>query len=182
MLETIFIALIIAKIKKYKLKLFFKNWTVYPLFVLSVVYIIMELQVFKGIYSSIKYTNIFKLLFFLSLFIIIIEYKLYVSTAIGSVFILLGSLLNHIAIKANNGKMPVFATLSKFTGYIKPESFSKINDIHVLGNSAVKYKFLTDIFDVGYNIMSIGDILIRCFVFLVIYKAIENANYMKTAK
>lgn len=182
MLETIFIALIIAKIKKYKLKPFLKNWTVYPLFVLSVVYIIMELQVFKGIYSSIKYTNIFKVLFFLSLFIIIVEYKLYISSAIGSVFILLGSLFNYIAIKANNGKMPVFVTLSKYTGYIKPESFSKINDIHVLGNSASKYKFLTDIFDVGYNIMSIGDILIRGFVFLVIYKAIENANYRKTAK
>lgn len=182
MLETIFIALIIAKIKKYKLKPFLKNWTVYPLFVLSGVYIIMELQVFNGIYSSIKYTNIFKLLFFSSLFIIIIEYKLYISTAIGSVFILLGSLFNYIAIKANNGKMPVFITLSKFTGYAKPETISKINDIHILGSSATKYKFLTDIFDIGYNIMSIGDVFIRVFVLLVIYKAVESANYKETAK
>lgn len=177
MIETILIALLVSKIKKYKLKPIFKSWTIYPMLTLCILYILLELMIFKGIYYPIKYTNIFKSLMLFSVFILVLKYKLYVSSAIGSVFVLIGSLFNYIAIKSNNGKMPVFISLSKLTGYAKSDAFNKVNDIHIIGTSATKFKILTDIFDVGYCIMSIGDILIRVFVFIIIYKAIQCANY-----
>lgn len=180
MIETLLIALLAAKIKKYKLKPLFKSWTIYPLLATGLIYIILELLIFNGIYSTINYTNILKLLLFLSVFILVIKYNLYISSAIGSIFILLGSLSNHIAIVSNNGKMPVFISLSKLTGYAKPDVFNKVNDIHTIGTSATKLKILTDIFDVGYSIMSIGDILIRVFIFIIIYKAVESSNKEST--
>jgi hypothetical protein len=88
-------------------------------------------------------------------------------------------MLNKFVIRANNGKMPVFPTLSYFTGYAKPDSFIKVNDIHVLGDSSTKFKFLTDIIDVGYSIMSIGDIFIRFFVFIIIFNTIKYIDTIK---
>lgn len=176
MIETLLIALLVAKLKKYKLKPIFKSWTIYPILAVTLLYIIFEIMIYNGIYYEIKYTNFIKVLLFLSLLILIVKYNLYISSAIGSIFVILGSLLNFIAIKSNNGKMPVFISLSKYTGYAKPEVFSKVNDIHIAGTSVVKFKFLTDIFDVGYTIMSIGDIFIRFFVFIIIFKVVESAN------
>ena len=179
MIETIFIALLVAKIKKYKMKPLFMSWSVNPLLIMCFLYVILEFLLFKGIYSPIKYTNIIKLLTFLSIFILIINYNLYISSAIGSIFLIIGSLLNYIAITSNGGKMPVFISLSKLTGYAKLDSFSKVNDIHILGTSMVKYKFLTDIFDTGYCVMSIGDIFIRIFLLIIIYKSVQYANVNK---
>lgn len=176
MIETIFIAILAAKIKKYKIKPLFKSWTVYPMLVMAFLYIILEFMIFKGVYSPVKYSSQFKLLLLLSVFILVVKYNLYINSIIGSVFVLLGSLCNYVAMKSNGGKMPVFVSLSKFTGYAKADIFSKVSDIHMLGTSSTKFKFLTDIFDVGYSIMSIGDILIRIFVFIIIYKAIECIN------
>ena len=72
--------------------------------------------------------------------------------------------------------MPVFPSLSYITGYAKPEGFGLVNDLHILGNSQTNLKILTDYIDLGYSILSIGDILIRIFVFLIIYKSIVKSN------
>ena len=88
----------------------------------------------------------------------------------------IGGALNDIAIKANGGFMPVFPKLSLWTGYAKLDSFTKVNDIHILGNANVKLKFLTDIFDLGYSILSIGDIFIRFYIFIIIYSSIKSIN------
>ena len=69
---------------------------------------------------------------------------------------------------ANGGEMPAFPSLTYFTGYLKSDTFSKIQDIHILGDSSVKFKYLSDIIDIGYSILSIGDILIRIFVVIII--------------
>ena len=76
--------------------------------------------------------------------------------------------------------MPVFPTLSYLTGYGKVEAFDKVNDIHILGNSSTKLKFLTDIFDIGYSILSIGDVFIRLYVFIIIYSVIKEINVERT--
>ena len=73
--------------------------------------------------------------------------------------------------------MPVYPTISRYTGYIKSNTLSIINDnIHVLGNGATKYKFLSDFIDLGYSIMSIGDLLIHLFVVIVLYNVIAEIN------
>ncbi len=82
--------------------------------------------------------------------------------------------LNHIVMAANGGEMPVFPSLSYLTGYLKPNTISKVNDIHMIGTSTVKYKYLSDIIDVGYSVLSIGDILIRVFVVIIIYVTVKK--------
>jgi hypothetical protein len=72
--------------------------------------------------------------------------------------------------------MPAFPTLSYLTGYVKQDVFTKVNDIHALGSSATKLKFLTDVIDIGYSIMSIGDVFIRVFAFIIIFSAIKKSN------
>ena len=176
MIETILLALIFAKIRGNKLKLFFKSWAVYPVLTFGLMYILLEVTIFQGDYRFIKYTSLFHYLYLLVFLILIIKYKLNTGAIIGSIFIFIGTALNSIVIKANNGKMPVFPTLSYLTGYAKLDSFSKVNDIHILGSSVTRLKLLTDIFDVGYSIMSIGDIFIRVFAFIIIFNTIKVIN------
>ena len=83
---------------------------------------------------------------------------------------------------ANGGEMPAFPSLTYFTGYLKSDTFSKIQDIHMLGDSSVKLKYLSDIIDIGYSILSIGDILIRVFVVIIIYVTVKKTNEEFKAK
>jgi hypothetical protein len=176
MIETIFIAIIFAKIKGYKLKPLFKCWEIYPIFLFVLIYAMLNIGVFLGNYSFIKYAAVLETLYIGSFFILIFKYKQYISAIIGSTSIFIGTILNKLAISANGGKMPVFPTLSYITGYVNPNMFSKVKDIHVLGNSATKLKFLTDIIDIGYSILSIGDIFIRVFTFIIIYNTVKSIN------
>ncbi|MEK6263574.1 MAG: DUF5317 domain-containing protein [Clostridium sp.] len=182
MIESILLALIIAKIKGYKVKPLFKTWSIYPVLAFVLMYVILEIMLFRGNYTFIKYASTFHYLYLLAFLILIVKYKLNVSAIIGSIFIFIGSALNNIAIAANNGKMPVFPTLSYLTGYAKPDSFMKVKDIHILGSEVTKLKFLTDIIDVGYSIMSIGDICIRVFAFIIIFNTIKVINKTKIMK
>ena len=176
MIEVILIALLIGKIKGYNLKPFFKSWAMYPILGYELIYIYLQATIFLGDYRFVQYANTLKI-FYLYLFLIpIIKYKKYYSAIIGCIFIFIGSTLNNIAIKANNGSMPIFPTLSYWTGYVKEDSFIRINDIHILGNSGTRLKFLTDIVDIGYSILSIGDIFIRCFAFIIIFNVIKEVN------
>ncbi|MBU3176564.1 DUF5317 domain-containing protein [Clostridium estertheticum] len=176
MIEPILLALIFAKIKGYKIKPLFKTWAIYPVLTFVLLYVISEVMIFNDNYTFIKYTSVFHYFYLLTFIILIIKYKLNISAIIGSIFIIIGSVLNNIVIAANNGKMPVFPTLSYLTGYVKPDSFMKVKDIHILGSGVTKMKFLTDIIDVGYCIMSIGDICIRVFVFIIIFNTIKVIN------
>ena len=176
MVETILLTFFLAKLKGYKIRPIFKSWTIYPVLTFVLIYIILEIMLFNGNYRFIKYSSTFHYLYFLSFLILVIKYKLNISAIVGSIFIFMGTALNNIVIKANNDKMPVFPSLSYWTGYAKPDSFMKINDIHILGSSATKLKFLTDIFDVGYSTMSIGDIFIRIFAFIIVFNAIKAVN------
>lgn len=176
MLETIIISLVFCKIKKLKIKPIFKNWSIYPIIFMELVYLIVQANIFSENYSFINLAGIFKTVYLLSYLPLIFTYRQYLSAIIGSLFVVIGGILNDIAISANNGYMPVFPSLSFFTGYIKVDSFSKVQDIHILGDSSTKVKFLTDIFDIGYSVLSLGDILIRGFVFIIIYNTVKYIN------
>ena len=180
MFETILLAIIVAKIKKYAIKPIFKSWPIYLILFIELIYLVIQVSIFKGYYSFIKYTNVLETIYLCSYLSLIIKYKQYIGAIIGSASIVIGTLLNHIAIGVNNGKMPAFPTLSYLTGYVTPEAFSKINGIHVLGSIDTRLKFLTDIFDLGYAILSIGDIFIRIFVFIIILNSIRYLNQQDT--
>lgn len=176
MLETILLTLLFAKIKGYKINVLFKSWEIYPIIILELLYILMQISVFNGYYGYIKYSGVFKTLYLSAFLFLILKYRQYIPAIVGSICIFIGSTLNNIAIGSNNGKMPVFPTISYYTGYIKKSDFFIVNDIHILGNETTKVKFLTDIFDFGYSIVSIGDIFIRLFVFIIIYNSIKCIN------
>lgn len=180
MIETILIAMLVAKIRGYKLKLLFMRWEIYPVLAFVIIYIFLNMEVFFGNYSFIKFARILEPFYICTFLILIIKYRQYVSAIIGSACIIIGTILNKIAISANGGKMPVFPTLSYVTGYVKPDVFIKVKDIHILGNEASKLKFLTDIIDLGYSILSIGDIFIRIFTFIIIFNTIKSINKAKT--
>ncbi|MFC4780279.1 DUF5317 family protein [Eubacterium multiforme] len=182
MLETIIIALIICKIKGYKIIPLFKNWTIYPVVIMEVINITLQANVFMRNYELIRYAGILKTVYLCSYLPLVFKYKEYISAIVGSIAIVFGGILNDIAIKANNGFMPVFPSLSYLTGYATTESFSKVNDIHILGGDHTNLKFLTDIFDLGYSILSVGDIFIRLYVFLIIYNAVKNINILQSYK
>ncbi|MCB2352963.1 DUF5317 family protein [Clostridium estertheticum] len=182
MIEPILLALIFAKIKGYKIKPLFKSWAIYPVLIFAILYVILEVMIFNNNYTLIKYNSIYHYLYLLTFIILVIRYKLNISAIIGSILIIIGSILNNIVIAANNGKMPVFPTLSYLTGYVKSDSFMKVKDIHILGSGITKMKFLTDIIDVGYCIMSIGDICIRAFVFIILFNTIKVINKTSITK
>lgn len=185
MTETILIAFLLAKIKGYKLKPLFKAWQIYPVLFLSLIYVIINIWIFTDNYSIIKYSKHFEKLFLLSFLPLILYYEQYIPAIVGSLFIFIGTTLNKVAIFFNNGKMPGFPKLSYYTGYISKESYTMIDDLHIIGDSSTRLKFFTDIFDVGYSIMSIGDILIRLFVLIIIYfsiKASSKSDENKIAK
>lgn len=176
MIETVLLAMLIAKIKGYKLKPLFKDWAVYPAMIFTLFYVFMQITIFCGYYGFIKYASLLETIYIFSFLFLIFRYKLYISALLGSMCIFIGTALNKIVIEANGGRMPVFPTFSYITGYTKPDSFLKIKDIHILGNSMTKLKFLTDYIDLGYSILSIGDILIRLFIFIVVYNSIKYIN------
>lgn len=176
MIETIIIAMLTAKIRGYKLKPLLKTWEMYPIFLFMIIYLTLNVCVFMGNYSFVRYAGILEKAYFCMFFILIFKYKQYINAIVGSLCVVIGSILNKVAIIANNGKMPVFPTLSYITGYVKPDSFAKANDIHILGSATTKLNFLTDIIDLGYSILSIGDIFIRIFTFIIILNTIKYIN------
>lgn len=176
MLETVIISLIFCKIKKMKIKPLFKAWAFYPIILMEIICLIVQANIFVENYNVINYVKILKTLYLCSYLPLIFMYRQYVSAVVGSIFVIIGGILNDIAISVNNGYMPVFPSLSYLTGYMKYDAFDKINDIHILGDSSTKLKFLTDIFDVGYSIFSLGDIFIRVFVFIIIYNSVRYLN------
>lgn len=174
--ETILLALLFAKIKGYKIKPLFKSWAIYPVLIFEIIYLIGQVAIFSGNYNFIGFMSSLKIFYLTSYLLLIFKYEIYVSSIIGAGFVLLGGVLNDIVIKANGGFMPVYPTLSYFTGYVKPGVFDLVKDIHILGNSQTKLKILTDFVDIGYSILSVGDVFIRVFVFLIIYNSIKKIS------
>lgn len=172
MILTITSAFLLAAMKGYNLKNAFTEKSLYPFLALEAVLIVFQICIFRGIYIFVKFASVLKTLFLVSLLWPFFKFRLYKQGSIGAVFIAAGTALNKFVMDQNGGKMPVYPTLSYLTGYAKPGIFDIPNSVHVLGDAAVKYKFLTDYIDVGYSVLSIGDLLVRVFVLLIVYATI----------
>lgn len=176
MIETIIIAFIVSKFKGYDIKPLFKTWEFYPVIMMELLYWVGQALIWNGHYEIVNILSFFKVAYLCSYIFLVYKYEIYISAIVGAGFITLGGVLNDLAIRANGGFMPVYPTVSYLTGYAKPEAFQVVNDIHILGGNTTNLKILTDFIDVGYSIFSIGDILIRIFVFLIIYYSIKKNN------
>jgi len=203
--ETVVFALVLALLRGYKLKDIFellKHWSFYPIIFTCIVHIYMIYLTIHSEYWFIEYAKYIKILSILFYLCLIWQYKLFdmsifskfkikknpilttISSpvSLGVLCIWIGSILNIIAMKYNNLKMPVFSNVSFGTGYSKVDMFNEMlqyKDFHTFGDHTTNLIFLTDIFDCFFSIMSIGDIFSRNFVVLVIYysiKTIHNSN------
>ena len=178
--ETLLLTFIYCKYKKYSLKPLFQVKEMYYILALEIMYIYLQSTLFRGNYRVIQYADILKNIYLCSYLGLIWKYQLYKEAMIGSGCMILGGMCNRLAMSVNGGKMPVFPTLSYITGYAEPEAFKVAyqvaQDFHVLGDESTKLKILTDIVDVGYSILSIGDLLIRVFVIVVIYGAVKRIH------
>ena len=62
MIETVIISLIICKIKKYDIKGLFRNWTIYPIVFMELVYLFIQINIFMENYRYLNIGNIQRLL------------------------------------------------------------------------------------------------------------------------
>lgn len=168
--------MLLAKIRGNRIILFFRSWTVYPFLTVELLHLYFQIQVFLGNYYFVQFAPYLKRAYLFCFIIPIIIYKEYLQGIIGSVFVILGTLLNKFVMIQNSGKMPVFPSFSYFTGYVRPGAFNQSSGIHVLGSADTRFWWLSDFIDVGYSILSIGDIFIRILVFMVIYRTIKIMN------
>ena len=176
MIITICAVCLLARMKNYKLKHVFNSWTFYPVLITQFILIFFQLSVFFGTYYFVQFAGVLERAIIISFFFSIFAYQLYKPAIIGSVSIVFGTILNEFVIAQNGGRMPVFPSLSYLTGYVTPEAFGTADTLHILGSEATKFKFLTDYIDVGYSILSVGDVLIHLFTFLMLYATIRASN------
>lgn len=176
MIETILLAMMILKIKRYKLKPMFKSWVFYPMLIFTLFYAFINITIFCGYYGFVKYSAWLEKAYLSTLLLIVFKYEVYGSAIIGSIGVFIGTIMNKLAMTANGGKMPVFPSFSYITGYAKLDSFEKVKGIHILGNEQTNLKILTDYIDLGYSVLSIGDIFIRFFTFIIVYNSIKVLN------
>jgi len=180
MIETVCFAFAWAKINsKYKLLPIFKHWSIYPVIFMVVLYVYLESMIWQGDYSLVNYANVFKGTYLFCFLILSVHYNIMKTFFCSIPLVWLGSALNTIAINANFGKMPVFFSNSWATGYAKHDMFIealKYGDFHIMGNEFTKMIPLCDVWDLGWCVMSPGDIIIRSFVFIIIYNSIKASN------
>lgn len=175
MIETVLLTFILAKINKLKLLPLFKHWSSYPAIFMTLIYIYLEYTVLHGDYYLLQYSNIFRIVYLSSFLILAIYYDQTKKFILGIGFMIIGTVLNKIAIKANSETMPLFPDLSYVTGVVKPET-PVYGDFHIIGDHTSKLIPFCDIFDNGISIYSIGDLFIFSFVFLIVFFSIKNSN------
>ena len=176
MIETIIFAFIVSKLKGYDIKPLFKSWAFYPVIIMELLYWTGQVLIWSEHYEVVNLLAFSKTIYLCSYIFLIFKYELYSSAIIGSIFTLIGGMLNDVAIKVNDGFMPVFPTISTLIGLASPGEINISNDIHILGSAETQLKILTDFIDLGYSVLSIGDVFIRVFVFLVLYNSIKKVN------
>ena len=104
------------------------------------------------------------------------KYKEYI---IACCSLLCGFTLNKIVMHFNNNLMPIFPSVSYSTGYTQYDMImnaSKFSEFYVLGGHTTGLIFLSDVFDFGTSILSIGDILCRLFAFIIVYHSVKFLN------
>ena len=141
MFMNILLAVFCAKIKGYQIKSILKAYAIYPFMIVEMLYIFLQVNIFMGNYYYVQYSAIFKNIYLFTLIIPLLVYKLYKPGFLGAGLIILGTILNRFVISQNGDKMPVFASLSKITGYYDSTAILTADKLHIIGSETTKYKF-----------------------------------------
>jgi hypothetical protein len=180
MIEAYVIALIIAKLKGYKISpnAILKDWSLYPAFICLILYIVLQYAVFTGHYGVLVYSKYFKFFYVMVFLVPVLKHRLAIVGIIASCMMMVGMMLNSVVMKYNSGYMPVYPTLSKITGYVRANTFAASYDsIHILGDKTTHLKILTDWIDIGYCILSPGDVFTRVYAGIILYSVIKLLSH-----
>lgn len=178
MIEAVIIAFVLSKVKGYKVKyaLYLKNWPLYIIIVSCLLYIFLVINSLYGRYYLIEYTSLYQsitIYAYIALIIVTVQ-KWY--GLIATVFLFAGKLMNAVAVNANGGLMPVLPKFIANNTINTINTITSIDKMHALASSTVKFAFLGDWIDIGYNVLSPGDVLMRIFAVMAIYYAVKNTN------
>lgn len=177
MILFIIVACVLAKRKDCSIAPIFKEWSLYPLYLTELVFWVMQIAAWTEHYMFIPYAEWIQRAFTLVLLFPIFRFRLFSTACIGSALVAIGSFLNRLVMNANNGQMPVYPTLSRWTIYFRDGAIEDANDVlHNVMTAESKLKFLADWVDCGFSILSVGDVLIHSFVLIVVYKTVIELN------
>jgi len=173
MLPFILVPLIVARCRRHSLRPFLTAWDFLPLLAVECVHIFFQVSCWLGNTEWIGYGTYLQWAILLSLLFPILRRQLYVPALWGAGCTLAGSLLNRAVMAANGGKMPVWPTVSQWTGYCTREMLSSgLDKVHVLMTDGAALPFLADYIDLGWCILSPGDVLNHLFVSVILYCAV----------
>lgn len=177
MILFIIAACLVAKIRGNRVLPALRERCFVPLWLVEIAFWIAQACAWCGNYSFIRWASVLQTAYLLALLPPIFRLRLYAEACIGSAMTVAGTCLNRWVISANGGRMPVWPTLSRLTGYYRDGAIEASADrVHMLMTEVTRLNILGDWIDVGFSVMSIGDILIHGFVFLVIWRGIEKWN------
>lgn len=181
-IETILLAVWWARRKGYSPAGLRRAKLLYPAYLLELCTIAFQVCVFCGVYTFIPYAPILKTSYMLALALPLIGYRLWDAGLLSAGCVFLGSFLNNLVMGLNGGKMPVFPTLSYLTGYVNSRNLNLGGGIHVLGDNGTRLKVLADYIDIGYSVLSIGDVLVRVMGFLAVYATLRHLSQKADSK
>jgi len=180
MILFVLLAFAVAKVRKYRIAPIWKDPSLYPLYAVECVYWVFQGFAFAGNYLFIPYSRYLQSAYFLSMVFPILRHKLYGRAIVGIGMVAVGTALNRLVISANAGRMPVWPTLSRITGYFDPQALTLgFDSTHALMDNGTALNFLGDFIDFGYSIMSPGDLLIHGFIAVIVYGIIKSLNESK---
>lgn len=181
MIIEIIAVCLLAKRKRYQLRYLFHTWTFYPILLVQLLTVVFQASIFLRTHIFVPYGRYVIPLVILSFLFSMFAFSLYRPAILGAGCIALGSVLNRIVITANGGHMPVYPTLSYLTGYAQPEMFGVVDTLHILGGEGTRLPYLADVIDLGYSIVSIGDVLIHLYICIMLYALIRAVNLQSRA-
>lgn len=177
MLLFIILAILLAKMQKKKIGGILPDISLLPLWICEIIFWVFQICAWTGDYRFVPYAAMLQTAYILSLIWPILRFRLYIQAMCGATMVAVGSLLNRLVMHANAGQMPVYSTLSRLTGYFRIGAIEASGDArHVLMSASTHLNFLGDFIDIGFSIMSLGDLLIHGFVTLIVYSVITKLN------
>ena len=177
MILFLLFACAIAKLNKYRVAPVFRDASLYPFFVVECAYWVLQGFAFSGDFRFLPYSAYLQSAYIASMLFPILRHRLYARAITGAGMVGLGTILNRLVMSANGGRMPVLPTLSRLTGYFNPASLQQgLDAVHIHMGADTALNFLGDYIDVGFSIMSPGDLLIHGFTAVILYGVIKTLN------
>lgn len=177
MILFILLAIIIAKLRGNRVTVLLKEPSLIPVWVIEIIFWILQACIWMQDYRFVGYAGYLQTASVLALLWPILKFKLYPQAIVGAVMVGVGSAMNRIVMWANGGKMPVIPSFSGITLYYREGALEVSQDVrHIMMSESTKLNFLADYIDVGFSVISLGDVLVHLFTTVVIYCVIAKCN------